>query len=70
MIAEKLEKRESVIAKENFITRKREYKRALKICLNCLCLVCGGVQNGKCLALFIWGRLLHSSASCATCLNI
>ena len=46
------------MAKENFITRKREYKRALQSMLELLvpgvcCVWCGGEQNGKWYILFI-----------------
>lgn len=38
MIAEKLERRMNNMTKDNFITRKREYKRDLQGCLSCLVL--------------------------------
>lgn len=38
---EKLERRESNVAKGNFITSKREYKRASRVYLSCVYLMCG-----------------------------
>lgn len=46
------------MTKKNFITRKREHKRALQSMLELLvqgvcCVWCGGEQDGKCYILFI-----------------
>lgn len=38
---EKVEKRESNVAKRNFITSNREYKKALQVYLICMYLVYG-----------------------------
>lgn len=53
MIEEKLERRDSNVADEIFITQTREYKESFKCMLKLLMLGVWCVQNGKCHALFI-----------------
>lgn len=72
MIVEKLERRDSNVANEIFLTQTREYKRVLHVCLSCLCLVCGVCKMGSVMHQ-LQERLVHSSAfhaTCASCLNI
>lgn len=69
MIAENLKKKESNVAKESFITRTREYKRDLQVCLNCLGLVWGVFKIASVMP-YLYRGLPWSGdfyAICATC---